>query len=100
VVVDTAPVLAVADALSISRLADGVILVARSGRTDLAPLQQALATLSQVGASVVGLVLNDVKPRDTMNDDYTYGSDYGNRSVPARQPSPSPRSTPSTSVAS
>jgi Mrp family chromosome partitioning ATPase len=59
-----------------------VILVARSGHTGVAPLNQALATMAQVDAPVIGIVLNRVKPRDAMTDGYTYGSNYGKTSEP------------------
>lgn len=95
VIVDTSPVLAVADALSISQFVDGVILVARSGHTGAAPLNQALAAMSQIGAPLVGVVLNRVKPRDAMTDGYTYGSDYGNTSGPAKKSAPPASARPS-----
>ena len=94
VVVDSSPVLAVSDALAISKHVDGAILVARSGHTAAAPLNQALSTLAQVSAPVVGIVLNRVAPRDALADGYTYGSEYGKTPPSATAPAPSKATVP------
>jgi capsular exopolysaccharide synthesis family protein len=60
VIIDTAPLLPVADAAVLSRLVDGTIVVARAGGVRRAQLAQALANLDQVSAQVLGLVLNCV----------------------------------------
>ena len=58
-VLDTPPVLAVADAAAIAPLADGVLLVVGAGTTNRYAVEQALKQLESVGAHVVGAVLND-----------------------------------------
>lgn len=94
VVVDSAPVLSVSDGLTIAQYVDGVVVVAQSARTTVTPLDQALAMLEQVGAPVLGVVLNRVRPRDARADNYTYGSEYGKRppsgSGSPELPSPAP----------
>ncbi|HEY3446509.1 MAG TPA: GNVR domain-containing protein [Myxococcales bacterium] len=65
VLVDTAPVLAVADALPVARLADVNLLVVREGMDPEREALEALQRLERGGARVEGLVLNAVRaPRD------------------------------------
>jgi succinoglycan biosynthesis transport protein ExoP len=59
VIIDTPPVLAVADTTIVAALADGVVLVVRAGKTPLEAAQHALRQLERAGAQVVGSVLND-----------------------------------------
>lgn len=69
VVVDTSPVLPVADAAVLSRLVDGALMVVNAGLTRRDHLQESLANLDQVGATVLGVVLNAVR-RD--EEEYSY----------------------------
>jgi capsular exopolysaccharide synthesis family protein len=69
VVVDTAPVLPVADASVLSRLVDGMVLVAHGRRVRRRQLVQSRQDLAQVSARVLGVVLNGVR-RD--EESYTY----------------------------
>lgn len=59
VIIDGPPVLYTADAAIISAVADGVIIVASAGFTDRADCRSAVRMLRQVGAQLVGSVLND-----------------------------------------
>jgi capsular exopolysaccharide synthesis family protein len=59
IVLDTPPLLAASDAAIIATLADGVIMVIRAGKTDIAAALQSTQQLNSVGARVVGAVLND-----------------------------------------
>lgn len=61
VIVDTPPVLLVADACVLSRYVDGVLLVVRSGRTQRRQLSDAQARLAQVKARVIGSILTHVE---------------------------------------
>lgn len=81
VVVDSAPTLAVSDAVALSRHVDGVLLVAQAGRVSLPQIRKSLATLEQVGAPVLGLVLNKAKTKAVADDDYgyTYGQPAAKR---------------------
>jgi capsular exopolysaccharide synthesis family protein len=58
ILIDSAPVLAVSDALQMSRAVDGILLVARSGHTPYVVAKQTQAALD--GAHIIGVVLNDV----------------------------------------
>lgn len=61
VIVDSAPALVVSDALWLADLADGVLVVARSGRTRRKQINAVLATLKSTHKDVIGIVLNAVK---------------------------------------
>jgi succinoglycan biosynthesis transport protein ExoP len=72
VIIDSPPVLAVADALILSRQVDGVVLVARAGLTHRKQLEKALHGLHEVNASVLGVVLNRQKSGNDSYFDYYY----------------------------
>jgi succinoglycan biosynthesis transport protein ExoP len=59
VIVDTAPLLAVADASVIASRTDATILVVRAGQTKMDEAKVAIGQLTAVGANVVGVVMND-----------------------------------------
>jgi len=63
VVVDAPPVLTAADAAELGALADGVLLVVRSGATDAAAGPATVSVLAPVGGRIVGLALNDTRGR-------------------------------------
>jgi succinoglycan biosynthesis transport protein ExoP len=62
VILDTAPILMVADALALAPFVDGVLLVADSDRTSRSAAAHAREQLEQVGAAVFGAVLNNFDP--------------------------------------
>ena len=57
---DSPPVIVVTDALLLSKEVDGVVLVVRAGVTDRGALERARVSLGQVGAGILGVVLNDI----------------------------------------
>jgi len=73
VIIDSAPILGLADAMVLSRLVDGVILVANSGKTAKDSLKTSMRRLAQVRAPVLGVVLNAV---DMDSPDYAHYSSY------------------------
>jgi capsular exopolysaccharide synthesis family protein len=60
VLVDGPPVLPVADVAVLAPAVDGVLLVLEAGRTPREAAQHAVESLRQVGANLVGVVLNGV----------------------------------------
>jgi succinoglycan biosynthesis transport protein ExoP len=72
VVIDSPPVLPVTDAMILSTLVDGVIFVVESGSTVRGAVTRARKILQNVGANVLGIVLNKV---DVRHDGYY--ADYG-----------------------
>lgn len=77
VLVDSPPLLPVTDAAVLSRYADGVVLVVRSGQTTKEALLQAQHQLLNAKARILGTVLNDVSI-DRSNYHYYYYY-YGSR---------------------
>ena len=63
VVLDSPPVLIGADAAVLGQIADGVLLVVNAGETRREMARQAVESLRQVGANVIGVVLNRVPTR-------------------------------------
>jgi Mrp family chromosome partitioning ATPase len=61
VVFDGAPVLQLTDSLILAALLDGVIILARWGKTRSAELSKAVEELASVKAQVVGTILNGTK---------------------------------------
>jgi tyrosine-protein kinase Etk/Wzc len=76
IVLDTPPVLATADAGIVASLTDGVLLVVRAGATDRNAAQRACQQLANVGARVIGTVLNDPGGEVAKEGDYYYPYDY------------------------
>jgi capsular exopolysaccharide synthesis family protein len=62
VIIDTAPMLLVADALALGPLVDGVLFVADSDNTSRSAVAHAREQLDQVGAVLIGSVLNNFDP--------------------------------------
>ncbi|KQL58790.1 MULTISPECIES: CpsD/CapB family tyrosine-protein kinase [Bacillaceae] len=70
VIIDTPPVMAVADAQILSSKVDGTIIVTSSGKTDRDQLEQTKGNLVKAKANILGVVLNN-KPID-QNTYYYY----------------------------
>jgi capsular exopolysaccharide synthesis family protein len=86
VIVDSAPLLAVTDAVTLMRSVDAVLLVSRSGVTDRRGARRAAETIGRVpDANLVGVISNDLQGPEAT----AYGSRYGyserarNEKVPA-----------------
>jgi capsular exopolysaccharide synthesis family protein len=73
VVVDSAPLLPVSDSLALARHVDGLVVVCQSRRTSRDNARRSLAALGQVGAPVVGAVLNRCAPTEAYSYLYAYG---------------------------
>lgn len=76
VVIDTPPVLNVTDAAALAPCVDGVLLVIMPGKTKLRDFQHAFDQLRTVGAHVLGVVLNEVDPRNHKYGYYYRDSEY------------------------
>ena len=64
IVIDTPPMLTVADAAVLSNLADGYLLVLRAGKTPRQAAIEAVKQIEHVHGKVLGVVLNDVNPKE------------------------------------
>jgi capsular exopolysaccharide synthesis family protein len=77
VLLDTPPLLAASDAAIIGRNVDGVLLVVRAGHVDRVAIRQAIRQLANVGANVVGAVLNDPDGAVAKHGGYHHYEYYG-----------------------
>lgn len=86
VVIDTPPMLNIADARIIARQADGVILVVRANVTSRDSIKDAYRRFCEDGTRVIGAVLNDWNPKKSSRYSYYsyekykhyYGESKGN----------------------
>jgi Mrp family chromosome partitioning ATPase len=80
IVIDTPPVLAVTDAVVCAKIADVVILVARSEKTGRQSLKRTCDVLRKVRANIAGVVVNDLSFRSADYRQYYgyYGNAYQN----------------------
>lgn len=76
VLFDSPPVVAVTDAVVISQLVDGVVLVVKAGQTSRDLLAKALKQLSDVDATILGTVLNDFNVKGEGYRYYHYYHSY------------------------
>jgi len=72
VLLDTPPVLAVADTMALAPNAGTVFLLARAGISTLGEIDESAKRLQSVGTKVKGVIFNDVIPNNRR-----YGSKYG-----------------------
>ncbi len=91
VLIDSPPLLPVADALVLTRYADAVLLVTAAGETKRSELQRACELLEQANVKPTGLVLNKLVRRsgDPSEYGYTYGYGYTYRPTPHQLPAAS-----------
>jgi protein-tyrosine kinase len=86
VILDSPPLLPVADSSFLADLVDGILLVVRAGSTPMATAQRSCQELQ--GRNVVGVVLNAVDPAQAYGSYYSsaygygYGYGYGNGDQP------------------
>lgn len=74
VIIDSAPLIPVADTLSISKLVQSVLLVYRVGMTPRGALIRALKTLRANGSEPIGIIANRLpRPRSKGSHGYYYG---------------------------
>src|SRR5579872_5434525 len=78
IVIDTPPVLAVTDAVVCARIADVVVLIARSEKTGRQSLIRTRDILRKVRANIAGVVVNDLSFNSVEYRQYYghYGSEY------------------------
>ncbi len=84
VVMDAPPMLAVSDPQTMAKHADSVVLTARSGQTTKNELLEAIVSLGQVGANVVGVILIGANESETYGRQSYYRSEQkATRKTPA-----------------
>lgn len=80
VILDSPPVLSVADAAILANAADGVVLVADAGRTRREMARRAKESLERAGANLLGMVLNRMTRQTSGYYYYYYYDQSGERS--------------------
>ncbi|WP_435011793.1 polysaccharide biosynthesis tyrosine autokinase (plasmid) [Tundrisphaera lichenicola] len=86
VIIDTPPILPVADALIIGRWADGAVMAARFDASRMPLVERANRQLATAGIPVLGVVVNGVKGQHAAYGNYAYSYNYNgpaDRSTPA-----------------
>lgn len=78
VVIDSPPIASFTDGVLIASMVDGVILVVHSGRSSRQVIKRSRQLLQDVGAKILGVVLNNVNLRS--QDNYYYYQSYYHRS--------------------
>jgi succinoglycan biosynthesis transport protein ExoP len=90
VLLDSPPLLPVTDAVVLSNLAGGALVVVGADRIHRPQLQQSLESLETAGAHLFGIVMNKIARREGAAYAYGYGSEYPSaisepkRSTPAQ----------------
>lgn len=77
VIIDTPPLLSVADALTIGSEVDGTVIVVDAEATDSVDLAQARSELERAGVEILGAVMNRVRRRRSLSlrrNHYAYSS--------------------------
>jgi capsular exopolysaccharide synthesis family protein len=90
VIIDSPPVLPVTDAMILSTFVDGVVFVIGSGTTVRGAVTRSCRILQNVGAKVLGIVLNKV---DLRHGEYygSYGHYYYNYHSDDKEPAANPK---------
>ena len=95
VIIDTAPILPVSDAVQVSVHCTGVVVVGRLGATTLASLRRALATLTRARATVLGVVVIGSDEDPDSGYGYSYAArNRGHRSTRQRKAPEAPPTPP------
>jgi Mrp family chromosome partitioning ATPase len=82
ILIDSPPLLPVADALALSQIVDGVVVLAMAGKTPAGHLAETIDRLRQVNAKIIGVVLDGV-PTKGRYSRYYGGYTYGYRDSPS-----------------
>lgn len=79
VILDSPPIMSVTDSSIVSRMVEGVVLVVNSKKTSREAALRSQKILDDVGANLIGVVLNQVD--FSGGGYYSYYSEYGNESA-------------------
>ncbi|MCY1704055.1 tyrosine-protein kinase domain-containing protein [Deinococcus sp. SL84] len=78
ILIDSAPLLALADGLVLGKVADGVVLVTESGQTDLRAIRNSVRRAERAGLNLLGFVIN--KQSQSAESSYSYSYSYSPKS--------------------
>ena len=74
VIIDSPPIASFTDGVLISSIVDGVLLVVQGGKTSRQVVKRTRQMLHEIGAKVIGVVLNKIDLRS--QEYYYYHQDY------------------------
>jgi capsular exopolysaccharide synthesis family protein len=87
IIIDSPPVSAVTDAVVLSQIVDGVVVILQANKTERAVVQSALEQLQAVHAHVFGIILNRIDA--SLTKYYSmysyYNKYYGEEDIPAKK---------------
>lgn len=72
IIIDTPPLMAVSDPSIVASRVDALLMVVRAGKNKLASIRSGIETLSALGATILGAVVNDISNSETQQ----YGGSY------------------------
>ncbi len=81
VILDTPPLVLVADAITLGKMTDGILLVTRPGLIDRVSATASKEFLVRSGQEVLGIVLNGVKVKDEPDSYFHHAKTYCNEDV-------------------
>jgi receptor protein-tyrosine kinase len=85
IVVDSPPIIPVADPAALAGRCDGVVVVARAGKTDRRRLVDAAQIVHRAGGRLLGVVLNFQRPGDSPYDYQYYQYGYRAENLPSAE---------------
>lgn len=89
VIIDAPPLVLAADAVTLGKMTDGVLLVARPGVLDSSSAAAAKESLERSGQNVLGLVVNGVIPENESDSYFYYAKEYANeKNFPVEENAP------------
>jgi len=74
IIIDSPPIASFTDGVLISAIVDGVLLVVQGGKTSRQVVKRTRQMLQEIGAKIIGVVLNKVDVRS--QEYYNYHQDY------------------------
>jgi Mrp family chromosome partitioning ATPase len=78
IVIDSPPFGIVGDVMTLAAMVDGVLIMCCPDRTHFRPIQSAARNLAEAGATVLGIIVNDVET-GAMNSAFSQHGYYGYR---------------------
>ncbi|MDZ7960114.1 MAG: polysaccharide biosynthesis tyrosine autokinase [Aulosira sp. DedQUE10] len=76
VIIDAPPLLLAADAVTLSHMTDGILLVARPGVIDSNSANNAKEMLERSGQNVLGLLVNGINEKNESSNDFYHAKEY------------------------
>ncbi|BAY93916.1 MULTISPECIES: GumC family protein [unclassified Tolypothrix] len=76
VIIDAPPLLLAADAVTLSHMTDGILLVARPGVIDSNSANNAKELLQRSGQNVLGLLVNGINEKNESSNDFYHAKEY------------------------